>query len=47
MAFESLPNRQMIDLEQFAVVDIRDAIEAVDNKLLVTLTDLKSASGSN
>lgn len=39
MAYEKLPNCQAIDLQQFQVVDIRDAIQEVDNKMLVTITD--------
>ena len=39
ISFDLLPNKSEIDLEQFQVIDIRDAIDAEDEKFKVTVND--------
>jgi hypothetical protein len=39
ISFDLLPNKDEIDLEQFQVIDIRDAIDVEDEKLKVTVNE--------
>jgi len=39
ISFDLLPNKEEINLEQFQVIDIRDAIDVEDDKLKVTVNE--------